>query len=202
MSAVRIPGSHPWFCMLALGTAAVLGYMAFTAIRVMRAAIQDETRPAGAIIVFGAAEYAGRPSPVLRARLDHGYDLFRRGIAPLVIVTGGAANDPKYSEGGVGHDYLLARGIPDLNLIAETQSTDTADSAVRTAAILRANGIGDCVAVSDAYHMFRVRRMMQAQGVAVYVSPRPDSIPHTCLDRLLVASREAFSYLLWNLHLT
>jgi uncharacterized SAM-binding protein YcdF (DUF218 family) len=185
---------------VALGAAAI--FIGVTAIRVKNQASLDETRPAGAIIVFGAAEYSGHPSPVYRARLDHAYDLFERGIAPLVITTGGAARDPKFSEGGVGHDYLKARGIPDLNLIAETQSDDTAQSAQRTANILRVNGVRQCVAVSDAYHMFRVKHILESEGVTVFASPRPDSIPHTRFTRVLTALREGFSYLLWEMHLT
>jgi uncharacterized SAM-binding protein YcdF (DUF218 family) len=178
-----------------------LGFMGVTAVAVVRQANRDDTRAAGAIVVLGAAEYAGRPSPVLRARLDHAYELFQRGLAPLVITTGGAARDPRFTEGGVGRDYLIARGIPDLNLIAETQSEDTAQSAARTATILRANGLQTCLAVSDAYHMFRVKRIFAAEGITVYVSPRPDSIPKTSAARASTALREAFSYLLWLLHL-
>ncbi|MFB3917749.1 MAG: YdcF family protein [Terriglobales bacterium] len=177
------------------------GFVGATAIAVVRQAPRDETRRAGAIIVFGAAEYSGRPSPVFRARLDHAYDLFQRGIAPLVITTGSGARDPKYTEGGVGHDYLRRRGIPDVNLVAETQSDDTSDSAHRTATILRANRIQDCVAVSDAYHMLRVKRLLQEQGVTVYASPRPDSIPHTRRARIVTAAREALSYLAYKIGL-
>ena len=207
-SAGRLEGPAPpvvpwrsrgWIWWLALAVAGVGLCLIATALRVVRQAGIDETRPAGAIIVFGAAEYIGRPSPVFRARLDHGFALFERGIAPLVITTGGYAHDPKFSEGGVGRDYLMARGIPDLNLIAETQSDDTAQSAVRTAAILRANGISQCVAVSDAYHMFRVKQMLEAQGLTVFASPRPGSIPHTLPARAWAALREAFSYCYWKL---
>ena len=90
---------------------------------------------------------------MLRARLDHAYGLFQRGLAPVVITTGGAASDPSFSEGGVGRDYLERRGIPERSLIAETQGSDTAQSAVRVAVIMRANGLHSCVAVSDAYHV-------------------------------------------------
>jgi len=186
----------------ALAMTAVAAYLALVAAQVEQAATVDETRPADAILVFGAAEYAGHPSPVFRARLDHAYQLFERGMAPLVITTGGGGKDPNFTEGGVGRDYLRSLGIPDPNLIAETQSDDTAESAVRTAKILRANHINDCVAVSDAYHMFRVKRLMQAQGMVVHGSPRPDSIPHTRFDRLATSLREACSYLLWKLHVT
>src|ERR1700751_316379 len=91
-------------------------------------------RPADAIAVFGAAEYDGRPSPVLRARLDHALALYREHLAPLVITLGGGGG-PQDSEGGVGHDYLLAHGVPENQIIAETHSSNTEESAARLAAI-------------------------------------------------------------------
>lgn len=188
------------FLLLILG-GALLAYLVVIAVRVQRTAYIDEPRPAGAIIVFGAAEYSGRPSLVYRARLDHAYDLFERGLAPLVITTGGAGGDPKFSEGQVGRDYLIARGIPDIHLIAETQSADTAESAVRTSRILRANGLSNCIAVSDAYHLYRVRQVMADHGITAYISPRPGSIPRTPLQRALTSLREACSYLNWQLGL-
>lgn len=159
----------------------------------------DETRPADAIVVFGAAEYAGRPSPVYRARLDHAFDLFERGLAPVIITTGGAGKDPHFSEGQVGRDYLSSRGAPDANLIAETLGGDTDQSTQRVAVIMRANGMRSALLVSDAYHLYRAKKMMAAQGVAVYVSPRPDSVPKTAGGRWLSAIREAFSYMLYKL---
>jgi uncharacterized SAM-binding protein YcdF (DUF218 family) len=152
-------------------------------------------------VVFGAAEYSGRPSPVYRARLDHAFELFQQGIAPVVITTGGAAADPSYSEGGVGHDYLMHRGVPDSSLIAETQGSDTAQSAERIAVIMRTNHMHSCVAVSDAYHVFRIRKLLENEGVQVYVSPRPDSIPHSLGQRAQAVLREAVSYMVWRLHL-
>jgi hypothetical protein len=116
------------------------------------------------IVVFGAAEYSGHPSPIYRARLDHAYTLFKKGMAPLIITTGGAAEDPSFSEGGVGRDYLVLRGVPDGDIIAETQSSDTSQSAARVANILRANGLHNCLAVSDGYHMFRVKQMLERQA--------------------------------------
>jgi uncharacterized SAM-binding protein YcdF (DUF218 family) len=154
-----------------------------------------------AIVVFGAAEYSGRPSPVYRARLDHAFELFQQGIAPVVITTGGAAADPSYSEGGVGHDYLMHRGVPDSSLIAETRGSDTAQSAERIAVIMRANHMHSCVAASDAYHVFRIRKLLEHEGVQVYVSPRPDSIPHPLWQRAEAVLREALSYMVWRLHL-
>ncbi len=166
--------------------------------RIARQAMRDEARPADAIVVFGAAEYAGRPSPVYKARLDHAFDLYRRGLAPVVITTGGAGADPTYNEGAVGRDYLSRRGISDHDLIAETQSDDTAESAERVAAILRANGWHTVVAVSDAYHMYRVKTFMAREGVTAYASPRPDSIPHTLSVRMSGVLREAVSVVFWR----
>lgn len=166
----------------------------------MRSAGVNEPHSADAIVVFGAAEYSGRPSPVYRARLDHAYTLYQRGLAPVVITTGGAGGDPHYSEGQVGRDYLAARGISDAHLIAETQGGDTEQSAERVAVILHANDMESCVLVSDAYHMFRAKQMMSAQGITVYISPRPDSVPRTAFGRYLGALRESISYLLYRSH--
>ncbi len=181
---------------------AAVGYDFFTCLAVLKQAKVDEHRPADAIVVFGAAEYYGRPSPVLRARLDHGFDLFRQDVAPFVITTGGSGKDPRFSEGGVGHDYLLSKGVPDASLIEETQGGDTAQSAERVAVIMHANGLRTCVAVSDAYHLFRVKRLMHEQGVECYGSPRPGSIPHSPWGRFWAVEREAFSFTLWKLHIT
>src|SRR5512143_2492973 len=104
---------HRWPLLLLVAVGAFLVFLGVTGIRIVRAAGETPAQRADAIVVFGAAEYAGRPSPVYRARLDHAYDLFERGIAPMVITTGGAGADPKFNEGGVGRDYLSRRGIPD-----------------------------------------------------------------------------------------
>jgi uncharacterized SAM-binding protein YcdF (DUF218 family) len=180
--------------------AALVVSIALSAALIVRQAQQDEARPADAIVVFGAAEYAGRPSPVYRARLDHAYDLFQRGLAPLVITTGGAGADPKFSEGGVGRDYLSQRGIPDRCLIAETQGEDTAESAQRVSAILQANGMKQIVAVSDAYHIFRIKRLMHQHGIVAYGSPRPGSVPHTAAAKIAAILRESASYIFWRLY--
>ena len=154
---------------------ALIGLFGYLASEIIHDSHEQELHSADAIIVFGAAEYDGRPSPVFRARLDHAYAIFRRGLAPVVITTGGAAADPNYSEGGVGHDYLMRRGIPEMAPIAETQASDTAESAQRVAVIMRANRMKSCIAVSDAYHVFRIRKLLEHEGLQVYVAPRePD----------------------------
>ena len=188
-----------WSAAIVLVLAGIL--LLVISVRIVHEASREELRPADAIIVFGAAEYSGRPSPVYRARLDHAFELFQRGIAPVVITTGGSGSDPDYSEGGVGRDYLMRRGIPEHNLIAETQGSDTAQSAQRVAVIMRANGMHSCVAVSDEYHVFRTKELLENQGLQVYVAPRPGSRPHSRWQRALAVLRESVSYLLWRLHL-
>ncbi len=135
---------------------------------------QDHARPADAIVVFGAAEYAGRPSPVLHARLDHAVALYNRGIAPLLITLGGGDDDNSgLSEGGVARDYLLANGVPFARIIAETRSVDTEEQVDRLATIARANHLGHLVVVSDGTHLFRIRYLCEELGLEVYTSPRP-----------------------------
>jgi len=192
-----------WVRLLILLAGAVFLFLMVTMARIVETASREEIHPADAIVVFGAAEYSGHPSPVLRARLDHALDLFHRGLAPVVITTGGAAADPLFSEGGVGSDYLMHHGIPERSLIAETQGRDTAESAHRVAVIMRANGLHSCIAVSDAYHVFRIRKLLEHEGIGpIYTAPRPDSRPHTFLQRAEAALREATSYLLWKLGIT
>jgi uncharacterized SAM-binding protein YcdF (DUF218 family) len=185
-----------WMLLLAAG--ALLLFFGITGSRIVRAAGEAPAKPADVIAIFGAAEYAGRPSPVYRARLDHGYELFEKGMAPVVITTGGAAQDPDFSEGGVGRDYLLRRGVPEQALIAETQGSDTAQSAARVANIMRANGMRTCIAVSDAYHVFRIRALLEREGVQVELAPRPESRPHSAWERFIAVMREAMSYLAWK----
>jgi uncharacterized SAM-binding protein YcdF (DUF218 family) len=190
-----------WLRLLALLVAVAVIYLGSTCLRILQQASRQEIHPADAIVIFGAAEYSGRPSPVYRARLDHGFELYRRGLAPVVIATGGAGEDPHYSEGGVGHDYLMRRGIPEANLIAETQGSDTAQSAERVGVIMHANRMHSCIAVSDEYHVFRIRKLLERQGVKVYVAPRPDSRPRSVWQRGLAVLREALSYMAWQFHI-
>jgi uncharacterized SAM-binding protein YcdF (DUF218 family) len=161
---------------------------------------QDQAAPADAIAVFGAAEYDGRPSPVFRARLDHALVLYHRGIAPLIITLGGEGGD-EYSEGSVGRDYLMKKGVPEKAIIAETESRNTEESARRVAVIARANGLRKLVIVSDGTHLFRIHAICAADGLNVLTSPRPQPAVE---NRTLEAERlihEILSYTLWRLDL-
>jgi uncharacterized SAM-binding protein YcdF (DUF218 family) len=162
----------------------------------------DEARPANAIAVFGAAEYDGRPSPVLRARLDHALELYQQGIAPMIITLGGGYEaDAPHSEGGVGENYLLAHGVPEAAIIAETQSDNTEQSAERLAAIARENNLKSIVVVSDGTHLFRIHSICEHDGLQVYTSPRPEGRSISALERFERLAHEIASYTAWRMGL-
>ncbi|MGB7744822.1 MAG: YdcF family protein, partial [Terracidiphilus sp.] len=159
-----------------------------------------QAAPADAIGVLGAAEYDGRPSPVYRARLDHALELYHRGIAPLIITLGGPGGDA-YTEGSVGEEYLISKGVPEEDIIAETESRNTEESARRIAVIARVNGLHRLVIVSDGTHLFRIHAICAADGLDVLTSPRSRPAVE---DKTLEAERighEVLSYTLWRLHL-
>jgi len=176
-------------------------YLAVNCYRIVSQAHRDEARPADAIVVFGAAEYVGRPSPIYRARLDHAAELYARRLAPVIITSGGSGGDPRYTEGEVGHDYLLGKGIPDDDLIAETQGDNSAESAERVATIMHVNGWKSCIVVSDPYHLYRAKRLLQSYGFVVYASGRRVDSPAPVEFNAARVAREALSYSLWRLHL-
>ena len=133
----------------------------------------DNAEHADAIAVFGAAEYAGRPSPVLHARLDKAVALYQRGIAPFVITLGGGSDkDSGRTEGGVGRDYLLANGIPFDHIIAETHTFDTQQQVQKLAQIAATHRFRTIVVVSDGTHLFRIALLCRQAGLDVYTSPR------------------------------
>lgn len=162
-------------------------------------ASHDQARPADAIAVFGAAEYDGRPSPVLRARLDHGLALYQQKLAPLIITLGGGAASDLHSEGGVGRDYLMAHGVPDSAIIAETESRDTEQSARRLAVIASKNHLTTIVVVSDGTHLFRVHALCESMGMHVFTSPRPEVRPLPLSIRFNRNMHEVLSYTYWRM---
>jgi uncharacterized SAM-binding protein YcdF (DUF218 family) len=181
--------------------AVVVGCLLWVNGRIDYYAQLDEARPADAIAIFGAAEYDGHPSPVFRARLDHGLALYQQKIAPLIITLGGGEEEDNHSEGGVGHDYLLAHGVPESRIIAETQSSNTKESVERLGVIARANHLQRIVVVSDGTHLFRVHVLCAAEGLDVYTSPRS---PGKSISRWQATERlwhEIGSYTAWRLHM-
>lgn len=182
------------------GAAALLCYLLVVAHRIARQSAVDEARPADIIVVLGAAEYNGRPSPVLKARLDHALALYRRGLAPLIFTTGGAGGDPQYTEGQVGRDYLVQRGVPSEQIVFEGEGDTTVETLVAVGEVMRCMGLRSAILVSDGYHIYRAKTILQSQGVTVYGSPRPHTPQGSWRERWLYW-RQAVGYLLWRLHI-
>ena len=180
-----------------LAAAALAARLAVVARDIERQSTIDEARPADVIVVLGAAEYRGRPSPVLRARLDHGLELYRRGLAPRILTTGGAGGDPDFTESEVGRAYLVDRGVPSDAIIVEREGESTAHSTAAAAEIMRRMGLESAIVVSDGYHIFRVKKMLEFRGLKVYGSPR-NSPPGGGVRRWWQYLRQAAGYLLWS----
>jgi uncharacterized SAM-binding protein YcdF (DUF218 family) len=136
---------------------------------------QDQRRPVDAIVVLGAAQYNGRPSPVLRARLDHALGLYREGLAPLIVVTGGVGRGDTTSEAIVGRRYLMAHGVPARGVVAQPEGRTTMASMTAVAAWLRSRGHQRVLLVSDPFHMFRLRLEARRTRLEAYTSPTESS---------------------------
>jgi uncharacterized SAM-binding protein YcdF (DUF218 family) len=163
---------------VAVVAAVLLGYYVVTVYQVWRAARHDGARASQAIIVLGAAQYNGKPSPVFKARLDHTVDLYRQGIAPLVVVTGGKIPGDQFTEAGAGAAYLHARGIPDDAILRETTSRNSWESLRASARFLKARGVTRVVLVSDPFHSLRIRLIAEEIGFDAVTSPTTTSPIH------------------------
>lgn len=151
-----------------LGIAAVVGY---ATVRIWQTGHTDDARPAGAIVVLGAAQYDGRPSPVFEARLDHAVRLWEEGYAPILVMTGGKQPGDRVTEAETGRDYALARGVPDAAIVIEPESRSTLESVEAVSRMLGERGVEDAVFVSDRPHMLRVLRMASDAGLEAHGSP-------------------------------
>ena len=171
--------------------------------QIAHAAHTDQAAPADLICVFGAAEYNGRPSRVLRARLEHALDLYRRGMAPVILTLGGSAPGDLSSEGEVGASFLHANGVPMSAIIAETESRTTEESVQRVLAIARKNGFRTLLVVSDPEHVFRIQSIFAADGVHVLASPHePIRDDGGLAPETREIAHEMLAYTLWRAQLT
>jgi len=158
--------------------AVLIGYYVITVYQVWRAARHDGARPSQAIIVLGAAQYNGKPSPVFKARLDHAAELYKHGIAPLIVVTGGKIPGDEFTEAGAGADYLHTLGIPDDVILRETTSRNSWESLRASARFLKARGVRRVVLVSDPFHSLRIRLIAEEIGFDATTSPTATSPIH------------------------
>jgi uncharacterized SAM-binding protein YcdF (DUF218 family) len=178
--------------------ALILAYLLLIAQKIRRESNLDEEHKADVIIVMGAAEYRGKPSQVLEARLNHGLLLYLRGLAPYIMTTGGAGGDPDYTEGEVGRAYLTKRGVPSEAILVEPNGATTGQSIASAVEIMRRMNFHSCVVVSDGYHIFRVKRMLEGRGIQVFGSPRPNTLaaPH---EPEWLYLKQAVGYALWKI---
>ncbi|HEY3742895.1 MAG TPA: YdcF family protein [Bryobacteraceae bacterium] len=189
MSKRILSGAGALLLILGLGF-----WLAREAGAIERQSTLDEARPADIIIVLGAAEYHGRPSPVFEARLNHALVLYIRKLAPWMLTTGGAGGDRSFTEGDVGREYLSRRGVPAEAILVEPEGESTVHSMSAAAEIMRKHGLTSCIVVSDGYHIYRIKKMLSARGIQVFGSPRPSRGP----ESQWVYLRQAIGYGLWR----
>ena len=161
--------------MLTVVVIALFALWVISASAVLIWASRDEARPAQAIVVLGAAQYAGKPSPVLRARLDHALDLWNRHLASLLILTGGTGAGDATSEAAVGRAYARKRGVPDSAILVENEGRTTSESMRAVAGMLEVRGLQTALLVSDPFHMLRLRILARRFGFTPYTSPTQTS---------------------------
>jgi uncharacterized SAM-binding protein YcdF (DUF218 family) len=146
-------------------------YLFVTFVQVWRAARHDGKRPSDAIVVLGAAQYDGRPSPVLAARLDHALELYEEHIAPVIVVTGGRQVGDRFTEATAGATYLHAHGVPDNAIMRETTGRSSWESLAASARFLHDKGMDKVVLVSDPYHAKRIDAIASEVGLDAVTSP-------------------------------
>lgn len=183
---------------IAIAVITLLVTITVLAVRIEEQSTRDEAQRADVILVLGAAEYRGRPSPVLRARLDHALDLYNRRLASRIMTTGGPGGDPLFTEGGVGRTYLMSQGVPSESVIVENEGESTVQSTAMAGEIMRRMGLQSVIVVSDGYHVYRVKRLLQAHGLKVYGSPRTEHA-QGALHKGWNDVKQAIGYLLWRI---
>ncbi|MDQ3569016.1 MAG: YdcF family protein [Actinomycetota bacterium] len=176
----------------ALVLAVAVAYLGFTFVQVFQASRRDGAERVQAIVVFGAAQYDGTPSPVLRARLDHAAKLYQKGYANRVVVTGGRLPDDRFSEAAASARYLSSKGVPDSAILREVQGRTSWESLASAARFLKRRGLTDVVLVSDGFHSARIGAMASELGLEAHTSPTTTS-PITGSEKLPYLGKETLA---------
>jgi uncharacterized SAM-binding protein YcdF (DUF218 family) len=176
-----------------LGLMLLVAYVIATFVQVYRASESDGARRADAIIVLGAAQWNGRPSPVLQERLDHALELYEDGLAPLIVLTGGKQEADSFTEATAGYNYLRAHDVPDEALLKEVDGTSTWDSLRAARRFLAERGVEGVVLVTDDYHAYRVEAIAEEVGFDATVSPTDSLLSGTNQLRQLLRETAAVS---------
>ena len=175
--------------------AAILLLWAASLAFVIYAGARAVLRPADAIVVLGAAQYNGRPSPVFKARLDHGIALYRQGYAQRLILTGGVGAGDTLSEGEVARRYALDQGVPESALLVEREGATSRASMAAAAQLMRANDLGSALIVSDSYHMLRLQLLARRLGIRAFRAPAPAApIDRAASERRRYVLRESILF--------
>jgi uncharacterized SAM-binding protein YcdF (DUF218 family) len=161
--------------LLLAGLVAAFVAFGWATFRIWETGNRDDRRDADAIVVLGAAQYDGRPSPVFRARLDHAVDLYESGVARYLVVTGGKAQGDRTTEGAAARAFAISRGVPPDAILLEDRSRTTLESLHAVAALLHDHDLASAVFVSDRTHMLRVLRIARDEGITAYGSPTATS---------------------------
>jgi uncharacterized SAM-binding protein YcdF (DUF218 family) len=183
--------------LLLAGVVGVGAITVYGAARVWDAGRRDEDRSAGAIVVLGAAQYDGVPSPVFRARLDHGIALWRAGRAPLMVVTGGKQEGDRTTEAAAARRYAESAGVPTVAIIDDPESRTTEESIGRVSGLMREHGIDSALFVSDPTHMLRIMRLARDHGIRAFASPTRSSPIEADLGRRVDATVHELGALAW-----
>jgi uncharacterized SAM-binding protein YcdF (DUF218 family) len=161
--------------LIVFGGLAVTLVAGLTSFRVWQQGARDEQRPVDVIVVLGAAQYDGHPSPVFAARLDHAVALWHAGLAKAFVVTGGKVPGDRTTEAAVARQYALDRDVPEASVFGEDEGRNTLASLRSVAAMMKARGLSSALFVSDPTHMLRVLRIAEDLGIHAYGSPTPTS---------------------------
>jgi vancomycin permeability regulator SanA len=186
-----------WVRRLALGVLALVAvYLAYVAVSVVAASRSDQRDATEAIVVLGAAQYDGTPSPVLQQRLDHARALYEEGVAPRIVLTGSKQEADRFTEAYAGFRYLLGEGVPEQDMAVVTDGASTYESLVATARVLREEGIDRVTLVSDGYHNRRLKGIASEVGLDATVSPSTSggSPPELVREMGLVAAGELIGF--------
>ena len=160
-----------WLAVLVAVAFMLVLYVGITFVQVWRASDQDQVGDADAIVVLGAAQYDGRPSPVLKARLEHALQLYEDGTAPLIVVTGGRKEGDRFTEATTGYNFLREHGVPDERIRKEVQGRSTYESLAATARFLEDEGLDGVVLVSGPAQSKRMEGIAGEVGLDAQVSP-------------------------------
>jgi uncharacterized SAM-binding protein YcdF (DUF218 family) len=171
-----------------LAVLALVGYAVITFLQVWNASNQDRHQAAQAIIVLGAAQYDGRPSPVLAARLDHAVGLYESGVAPMIVVTGGRQDGDRFTEAAASYAHLRNVGVPEEAILREESGANTWEQLAAASRFLGERGVTSAVLVSDDYHAYRLDRIAHELGLVAQVSPVDPGLSTT--ERVKAMTRE------------